>query len=237
VPASLRSLAIVSCGLFAAVSAGAQEVPGRSQPEVRLEPAWMEADAASMPAPMSTSVLSRFSFRPSLGVFESGGIVGLAPRLSLSILGGGDGVVDASGMSAGLRLSLLPPDPFGMRAVLAGGYAEDIVTGPGFWGRLAFAEDVGRLRLAASGQVDRSLRMPGLDLTAAAGASVRTVGPVRVGLEYLASTKPNPLLRGRSFLMPTVGAELGPKLSVSGGVPVGVTSRSASPRVSATFLF
>jgi hypothetical protein len=223
---------------LAAFTAGAQELPESApRADVRLDPTWMEADSATTPPPFGTSVISRFSLYPNVGVFESGGLVGLTPRLALSLVGGGDGVVDASGMAGGLRLSLLPPELAMTRAVLAAGYAEDLLTGSGLWGRLALAQDAGRFRFVASGQVDRGLAKPSLNVTTAAGASMQAVGPVRVGLEYFTSTRSNPLLRGRQFLIPTVAAEVGPKFSVSGGVPVGLSSRSATPRVSATYLF
>jgi hypothetical protein len=234
----VRAASVVGLLLLLTAAASAQELPERSPLQnYRLDPAWMEADAASTPSPFATSVISRFSLFPNIGVFESGGIVGLTPRLSLSLVGGGDGVVDASGMAGGLRLSLLPPELQTTRAVLAGGYSQDLVTGPGLWGRLSVAQDVGRLRLVADGQVDGGPAKPSPDVTATTGASVRTVGPVRVGLEYFTSTRPNPFLRGRQFLLPTVGAEVQRDFSISGGVPIGLSARSSAPRVSATYLF
>src|SRR5215467_5065390 len=146
----------------------AQEVSPAPPPASATPRGWLFVDDATVPDPLHTLTLSRVTFtssgtsptRPFAtdvahpgGAFETGAEAGLLPSLSVFANGMTTAPVPdlggSSGMLAGLRLGLL--DAGGTRAVMSGGYLQELGGAGGVWGRLSLSRDVGtRLRLATT---------------------------------------------------------------------------------------
>jgi hypothetical protein len=215
---------------------------------------WLYSDDATIPAPLHAVVQMRGTYtsagdrsvtRPFAsnvsargGLAEIGGVVGLLPLLSIEatgVMGFGDGL--SGGMVGGLRFAPLAMTRSGFRLVIGGGYLRDRSADNGVYGRVAASYDVGRLRVAtmAHGEHVFGVGRDALDLLVTAGASVRVVGPVRAGVEYVGQDLEElgaDAAEGgaRHFVGPVLSFDmLDHKLMFAGGPAAGLSY--SSPRV------
>jgi hypothetical protein len=211
--------------------------------------AWLYLDDAEPPPPLHVVAFSRATYahsesptrpfganiaRPG-GVFELGGEVGATPWLSVGASGfAGSEAGGSMGALAGVHIA-----PFASRwktthLSLSSGYLRELSGGNGAWMRLAFAQDVARARFAVAthGEHVFARGRDALDLMVMAGASYRAVGPLRVGVEYVAQDLEGALdddAEGgvRHFLGPTAAVELlGQRLTIVGGPSLGLSTQS-----------
>jgi hypothetical protein len=214
---------------------------------------WLYLDDPRTPSQLGVVAFSRLTYtgvgasptrpfgaetaRPG-GVGEVGGEVGLLPFLSAQASAfAGTGYASAAGAvggMAGLRLS--PFDKNGAtHASLSGGWIRGLDGNNGTWGRVAFAQDVGRVRLGTMvhGEHIFAQGRDAMDLMVTAGASYAVTGPLRLGAEYVAQD-----LEGafdgdeaeggvRHFLGPTTAVDLAShRLSLVGGPAFGLSKGS-----------
>ena len=172
------------------------------------------------------------------GTAEVGGEVGLLPFLSAQASAfAGTGYASEAGAvggMAGLRLS--PFDKNGAtHASLSGGWIRGLDGKDGAWGRVAFAQDVGRARLGTMvhGEHIAAAGRDAVDLMLTAGASYAVTGPLRLGAEYVAQDIEGALdgdeAEGgvRHFLGPTAAVDLAShRLSLVGGPSFGLSKGS-----------
>jgi len=119
----------------------------------------------------------------------AGAQIGLVHMLAVDLDGvaAGFGSDVRGGFYGGLRFAPFDGAKHGFRLAIASGYLLDLDQASGFYARIAASYDVGRLRLAAYVHGEHVWRAGSdpVDLSAAAGASVRIVPAFRLGLEYV----------------------------------------------------
>jgi hypothetical protein len=215
---------------------------------------WLYLDDPRTPEQLSVVAFSRLTYtgvgasptrpfasetaRPG-GVGEIGGEIGLVSFLSAQASAfAGTGYAPSAGTAggmAGLRFS-----PFAKsgatHASASAGWIRGLDGKDGAWARVAFAQDVGRVRLGTMVHGER-IFAPGrdaLDLMLTAGASYAVAGPLRLGGEYVGQDLEGALdgdeAEGgvRHFLGPTAAVDLvshrlslalGPSFGLSKGSP------------------
>lgn len=139
------------------------------------------------------------------------------------------------GGTVGTRLQVTNPEsPFHLTLSLGG--LREIGGSYGAMGRVAASYDISRVRLAANMHVERVFRerTDPVDLLFMAGASVKAVDQLRVGVEYVAQDleeigDPEGAEGGaQQYVGPTLGLDLaGGALQLVGGPAVGLSGRSA----------
>ena len=183
------------------------------------------------------------AIRPIPGHFDQEGVVhqltleaGVLPRLSLwgatqiaEAIGNSE--VGAVAVQAGARVLVTPPSWQRFRLVVGAGFLREFGAALGVSGEVTASYDVGRVRFAGALHAERLFapnRDP-IDLYAVAGASVRVMRLVRVGLEYVAqdleaAAEDDEAEGGaRHFLGPDVALALaGHRLLVTAGAAVQV---------------
>lgn len=194
------------------------------------------------------------AIRPIPGHFDQEGVVhqlgleaGVLPRLSIwgstqiaEAIGKSD--VGAVAVQAGARVLVTPPAWQRFRLVVQAGFLREFGAALGIAGEVTASYDLGRVRLAGAVHAERLFapdRDP-IDLYAVAGASVRVMRLLRVGLEYVAqdleaAVEDDEAEGGaRHFVGPDVAlALLGHRLLVTAGAAVqlarapGVLARGA----------
>jgi hypothetical protein len=181
------------------------------------------------------------------GVMGSlGGEVGLLPHLSLAASGqmglAGEAPGPTFGALAGLRVSLLPTSLTSTHLVLSAGYLREAwaPTEPGgdsgAWAQLAVAQDIQRLRLAATVHGEHVFaggRDP-VDVMVQLGASYRITGPWRAGVEYVGQDVEEAFVAdaeggARHFIGPTTSLQLmHDRLTIVAGPALGLSPYSPS---------
>jgi hypothetical protein len=237
---------------------GSQEQIGPSAtsagPEVAPRP-WLYLDDPSVPAQLRVIAFTRATYakdesptrpfganlaRPG-GIVEAGAEVGVLPHLSLAASGFGGGDQMGFGALAGVRYEPFAGFSPSTHLVLSGGYLHELNGGDGAWARIGFAQDIARLRLAATvhGEHVFAAGRDAVDVLVMAGASYKVAGPLRAGLEYVAQDLEetfNDEAEGgvRQFLGPQVALELLDKrLSIAAGPAMGLNAES--PKFSGRF--
>jgi hypothetical protein len=175
-------------------------------------------------------------------MFELGGELGIAPRLSLVATGvvgesAGEGTTASPGGTAGVRVSVLPSSWRATRLVLAGGYLRELSGNNGAWIRATASQDFGRTRVAAAIHGERVFAddRDKVDVMVNAGVSYRFVGALRAGVEYVGQDLEELFADAaeggaRQFLGPTVSYALfDQRLTVVGGPAIGLST--VSPKI------
>jgi len=238
--------------------------PGQERPG---NGGWMFAQSSELPASGQVAVNSRFTYsqsgnpaRPFVndlgspgGMLEVGGEVGVTNWMSFQASGvlGNSYVSNAgsTGAVAGLRFGLLPREWKHVQAVLGGGWVHELSGGNGAFGNLQLGVEYGRVRGQVTGHVEHifATGRDAVDIMLTAGASVRVVSWLRLGVEYVgqdlegqfdpAEAEGGP----RHLIGPTVGLSfVDDKLSIVGGpafVIGGLNPNSVIARAAVSYAF
>jgi hypothetical protein len=202
-------------------------------------------------------------------MFGVGGEIGLFSHVSImtvvDITAGGEGPSPSAGLVAGVRVQAFPSAWRDSHLVVSAGYLREAWQGPvydddnntwapgkpygdsGAWFQVAFSQDIRRVRLAATFHGEHVFaegRDP-LDVMVEAGASVRVVGGLRLGAEYVGQDLEEAIDAGaeggaRHFAGPTASLQLlRDRMSIVAGPSFGLSARSPEVlgRAAASFGF
>ena len=248
-----RAVAAVALCMAAASGARAEEPAGLDDAALEaiasaggstataVDRSWLYNDPARIAAPGRAVGLMRVTYgggsptRPFSGnlttagaLVELGGEVGLVDGLSVLAIGaqGQDGSGSGqTGALLGLRWSVLPRALRRTQLVVSGGILRELQGSAGAWARASFGHDEGPARFAASLHGERlfAAGRDAIDLIVTAGATIRLLETVRVGVEYvgqdLEGIVDQEAERGpRHLVGPIVSAALfGQRMSASAG--------------------
>jgi hypothetical protein len=195
--------AVEPAGASAAPLGETAEAPTRENTKVQRP--WLYIDDPTVAPPLEVVALTGVSLtttgpsptRPFAsnvahpgGAYDVGAEVGIVPRLSIEAIGVTSGVREGKGlgvgMIAGLRVAIVDRESTHLTA--SAGYLRELEGANGAWGRITFAQDIGRARLAVTAHGEHVFQpaRDAVDLMIMAGATFRVVGPLRAGAEYVA---------------------------------------------------
>ncbi len=266
--AELRALALCLC----ASAVGLVPAAARADPAPSSEASAELSGSEAVPAPERPFLFMTDPSLPAPGhVLFSGGLgtatrggetrllgqgplvptagaeVGLLPRLSLYAQGDlalASQLASPVGAEVGAHVLLTDPADRAFRLALQAGLGRDLSSATLAAADLTFAWERGPLELAASLAASRDFQAGAdpVDLSAAAGGSVRLPAGFRVGAEAVAEDLEEsaaPMAEGgvTAFAGPTVGWSLGQRFEIVGGPAVGLTSRLLLGRAAASLAF
>jgi len=219
----------------------AELVPGQQQSG---NGGWMFSESSRLPAQFQPTMITRFTYNGSgnparpfasnlgtpRGMGEIGGEFGLTDWMAVQAIGvlGRDYVSNggSTGATAGLRFGLLPREWKNVQLVLNGGWVHELSGGNGAYGRVQLGLEFGRFRGQFSTHLEHIFASDrdAVDVMLTAGMSMRVLGWLRFGVEYVGQDfegtfDPEEAEGGpRHLLGPTVALTfLGDRLSIVGG--------------------
>jgi len=230
-----------------------EEAPSPQPPTERAAAPrpWLYLDDPTVAAPLHVTAAMRATYtdassptrpfaantaRPG-GALEAGGEGGLLPRLAIAASGFTTPDASSVGAIAAVRVDVLPRAWQQTHAVVSGGWLREIGGADGVWGRVTFAQDIGRLRIGTTlhGEHVLARGRDGIDVMMMAGASYRVLAPLRAVVEYVAQDlegafDDDEAEKGvRHFVGPTLETELlDRRLTIVGGPAFGLTPQSPS---------